>query len=205
MNKVLLKYALCVLVLSSLMYLLKLADAQSKEIRDLKDKHTSELYQIDSLQQIHDVTKKQFNKLILSKDSVLNSELEKRDIKINQLNNIIKTHIDKTIIVRDTILNNIEIIKDTIIPIVKTIECITIYGTSEIQNEKLNLVVDSINFNINITVIDYYDIIYWYNFRKRKEYGYNAIGFRNHYINKVTATSDCFGDRIKVQSYKLKK
>lgn len=199
------KYILLGVLLISLIGLTKLVNKQSKEIRDLRDLHTSELCMIDSLQQVHVVSEKQFKKLILSKDSLLKSELEKKDLKIKQLNNVIKANINTTKIIKDTILNNIEVIKDTCIPIIKSIDCITLHETLKINNEKLCLTIDSLDFNINITIIDYRDIIYWYNFKKRREYGYNTIGFRNHYISKITATSDCFEDKIKITSYKLKK
>lgn len=199
------KYILLGVLLISLIGLTKLVNKQFKEIRDLRDLHTSELCMIDSLQQVHVVSEKQFKKLILSKDSLLKSELEKKDLKIKQLNNVIKANINTTKIIRDTILNNIEVIKDTCIPIIKSIDCITLHETLEINNEKLYLTIDSLDFDINITIIDYRDIIYWYNFRKRKEFGYSTIGFRNHYISKITATSDCFKDKIKIQSYKIKK
>lgn len=199
------KYILLGVLLISLIGLTKLVNKQSKEIRDLRDLHTSELCMIDSLQQVHVVSEKQFKKLILSKDSLLKSELEKKDLKIKQLNNVIKANINTTKIIRDTILNNIEVIKDTCIPIIKSIDCITLHETLKINNEKLYLTIDSLDFNINITIIDYRDIIYWYNFKKRREYGYSTIGFRNHYISKITATSDCFKDKIKIQSYKIKK
>lgn len=199
------KYILLGVLLISLIGLTKLVNKQSKEIRDLRDLHTSELCMIDSLQQVHVVSEKQFKKLILSKDSLLKSELEKKDLKIKQLNNVIKANINTTKIIRDTILNNIEVIKDTCIPIIKSIDCITLHETLKINNEKLYLTIDSLDFDINITIIDYRDIIYWYNFRKRKEFGYSTIGFRNHYISKITATSDCFKDKIKIQSYKIKK
>ena len=194
MKTILIKYITLGIFIISLIYLIKLVDKQSREIRDLKDIHTSELCTIDSLQQVHIVTEKQFKRIILSKDSLLKSELEKKDLKINT-----------TKVIRDTILNNIEIIKDTCIPIIKSIDCITLHETLEINNEKLYLTIDSLDFDINITIIDYRDIIYWYNFRKRKEFGYSTIGFRNHYISKITATSDCFKDKIKIQSYKIKK
>ena len=199
------KYILLGVLLISLIGLTKLVNKQSKEIRDLRDLHTSELCMIDSLQQVHVVSEKQFKKLILSKDSLLKSELEKKDLKIKQLNNVIKANINTTKIIRDTVLNNIEVVKDTCIPIIKSIDCITLHETLEINNEKLYLTIDSLDFDINITIIDYRDIIYWYNFKKRREYGYNTIGFRNHYISKITATSDCFKDKIKIQSYKIKK
>lgn len=199
------KYILLGVLLISLIGLTKLVNKQSKEIRDLRDLHTSELCMIDSLQQVHVVSEKQFKKLILSKDSLLKSELEKKDLKIKQLNNVIKANINTTKIIKDTILNNIEVIKDTCIPIIKSIDCITLHETLKINNEKLYLTIDSLDFDINITIIDYRDIIYWYNFRKRKEFGYSTIGFRNHYISKITATSDCFKDKIKIQSYKIKK
>lgn len=199
------KYILLGVLLISLIGLTKLVNKQSKEIRDLRDLHTSELCMIDSLQQVHVVSEKQFKKLILSKDSLLKSELEKKDLKIKQLNNVIKANINTTKIIKDTILNNIEVIKDTCIPIIKSIDCITLHETLKINNEKLYLTIDSLDFDINITIIDYRDIIYWYNFRKRKEFGYSTIGFRNHYISKITTTSDCFKDKIKIQSYKIKK
>lgn len=205
MKIIIFKYILLGVLLISLIGLTKLVNKQSKEIRDLRDLHTSELCMIDSLQQVHVVSEKQFKKLILSKDSLLKSELEKKDLKIKQLNNVIKANINTTKIIRDTILNNIEVIKDTCIPIIKSIDCITLHETLKINNEKLYLTIDSLDFNINITIIDYRDIIYWYNFKKRREYGYNTIGFRNHYISKITATSDCFKDKIKIQSYKIKK
>lgn len=205
MKEIIIKYGIYLISIIIIVFLLNLLNKQSKQIRDLKDIHTSELYQIDSLQQVHEVTTQQFKKLILSKDSTLNSELEKKNLKIKQLNNIIKTNVNQTIIVKDTLINNIKITRDTIFPIVKKIECLTIYGKSEILNNNINLTIDSLNFNFTITVFDYYDIIYWYNFKKRKEYGYNLIGFRNHYINKTTASSDCFGDKIKIQLYKIKK
>jgi hypothetical protein len=205
MKTILIKYITLGIFIISLIYLIKLVDKQSREIRDLKDIHTSELCTIDSLQQVHIVTEKQFKRIILSKDSLLKSELEKKDLKIKQLDNVIKANINTTKVIRDTILNNIEIIKDTCIPIIKSIDCITLHETLEINNEKLYLTIDSLDFDINITIIDYRDIIYWYNFRKRKEFGYSTIGFRNHYISKITATSDCFKDKIKIQSYKIKK
>lgn len=205
MKTILIKYITLGIFIISLIYLIKLVDKQSREIRDLKDIHTSELCTIDSLQQVHIVTEKQFKRIILSKDSLLKSELEKKDLKIKQLDNVIKANINTTKVIRDTILNNIEIIKDTCIPIIKSIDCITLHETLEINNEKLYLTIDSLDFDINITIIDYRDTIYWYNFKKRKEFGYNIIGFRNHYISKITATSDCFKDKIKIQSYKIKK
>ena len=178
MKTILIKYITLGIFIISLIYLIKLVDKQSREIRDLKDIHTSELCTIDSLQQVHIVTEKQFKRIILSKDSLLKSELEKKDLKIKQLDNVIKANINTTKVIRDTILNNIEIIKDTCIPIIKSIDCITLHETLEINNEKLYLTIDSLDFDINITIIDY---------------------------SKITATSDCFKDKIKIQSYKIKK
>jgi collagenase-like PrtC family protease len=81
MKTILIKYITLGIFIISLIYLIKLVDKQSREIRDLKDIHTSELCTIDSLQQVHIVTEKQFKRIILSKDSLLKSELEKKDLK----------------------------------------------------------------------------------------------------------------------------
>ena len=196
--------ALAALILYSF-FITKSLLSEQKENRDLKDQHTTELLQRDSLQQVYEVDKKQLKNLIIKQDSAYQRIIEEKDLKIKQLNSLSTIHIKDTISVKDTVIHQIPVTKDTVVTFVKPIKSITITGDLIIENNKIDLIFKSYKMDLVIRVIDYHEIIYWYNFKKRKEYGYNLIGFRNHYISKVYAEAPGYEDNINIELIKVKK
>lgn len=176
-----------------------------KEYRNIVDLRTTELIQRDSLQKVYEVDKKQLKNIILKQDSSYQEIIKQKDLKISQLNSLSKIEVIDTLTLKDTIFNQVPIIKDTTYSFIKPIKCIEISGDLKIKNNNIDLILNSIKLNLTITIVDYYDIIYWYNFKKRKENGYSLIGFRNHYISKVTAYSKDFNEKLKVELIKVKK
>ena len=158
-----------------------------------------------TLQQVYEVDKKQLKNLIIKQDSAYQRIIEEKDLKIKQLNSLSTIHIKDTISVKDTVIHQIPVTKDTVVTFVKPIKSITITGDLIIENNKIDLIFKSYKMDLVIRVIDYHEIIYWYNFKKRKEYGYNLIGFRNHYISKVYAEAPGYEDNINVELIKVKK
>lgn len=206
MNRILYKIGIYGVVIFYIFFITKLYISQSNEVRDLRDIRTTELLQIDSLEKVHTVTVNQFKNIILEKDSIFKSEIQKRDIKIKNLNSASKLEIKEIIVPKDSIIiKEVKTDRDTILDLTTKLNCITLHQKLEIKNSKVNLALDSLQLNFRITVLDYNEVIKWYNFKKRRKHGFNLIGFRNHYINKITATSDCFKDKIKIDIYKVKK
>lgn len=173
--------------------------------RDIKDQHTTELIQKDSLQKVYEVDTRQLRSLILKQDSIYNRIIEEKDLKIKQLNSLSRIEIVDTISIHDTIISQIPTHKDTTITFIEPIKSLSITGDLTIKNNKIDLIFKSFTLNLTINIIDYHEIIYWYNFRKRKEYGYSLIGFRNHYISKVYAESPEYEDNVKINLIKVKK
>ena len=173
--------------------------------RDIKDQHTTELIQKDSLQKVYEVDTSQLRSLILKQDSIYNRIIEEKDLKIKQLNSLSRIEIVDTISIHDTIISQISTHKDTTITFIEPIKSLSITGDLTIKNNKIDLIFKSFTLNLTINIIDYHEIIYWYNFRKRKEYGYSLIGFRNHYISKVYAESPEYEDNVKINLIKVKK
>lgn len=205
MKKIVIKYTIVILSIIYIIFITKTCLEQANVIKELKDLNTTELIQKDSLQKVHTVTVKQFKNLILKQDSLYRDVIKSKDIEIKYLNSISKIQIRDTVFLNDTIINNISTQKDTVIHFIKPIKCVTILGDLAIENTKIDLIFKEAKFDISIIVTDYYDVIYWYNFRKRKSHGYPTIGFRNHYINKTYAKAKDFGDDISVELIKIKK
>lgn len=205
MKKIIIKYTIIIISIIYVSFITKTCLEQANTIRELKDLNTTELIQKDSLQKVHIVTVKQFKNIILKQDSSYREIIKSKDIEIKQLNSISKIQIKDTIILNDTIINNVSTQKDTVIHFIKPIKCVTISGDLIINNSKIDLTLKDAMFNISVIVTDYYEVIYWYNFKKRKAHGYPTIGFRNHYINKTYAKAKDFGDKIDVELIKIRK
>lgn len=205
MKKIIIKYTIIIISIIYVSFITKTCLEQANTIRELKDLNTTELIQKDSLQKVHTVTVKQFKNIILKQDSSYREIIKSKDIEIKQLNSISKIQIKDTIILNDTIINNVSTQKDTVIHFIKPIKCVTISGDLIINNSKIDLTLKDAMFNISVIVTDYYEVIYWYNFKKRKAHGYPTIGFRNHYINKTYAKAKDFGDNIDVELIKIRK
>lgn len=205
MKKIIIKYTIIIISIIYISFITKTCLEQANTIRELKDLNTTELIQKDSLQKVHTVTVKQFKNIILKQDSLYREIIKSKDIEIKQLNSISKIQIKDTIILNDTIINNVSTQKDTVIHFIKPIKCVTISGDLIINNSKIDLTLKDAMFNISVIVTDYYEVIYWYNFKKRKAHGYPTIGFRNHYINKTYAKAKDFGDKIDVELIKIRK
>ena len=205
MKKIIIKYTIIIISIIYVSFITKTCLEQANTIRELKDLNTTELIQKDSLQKVHTVTVKQFKNIILKQDSSYREIIKSKDIEIKQLNSISKIQIKDTIILNDTIINNVSTQKDTVIHFIKPIKCVTISGDLIINNSKIDLTLKDAVFNISVIVTDYYEVIYWYNFKKRKAHGYPTIGFRNHYINKTYAKAKDFGDKIDVELIKIRK
>lgn len=205
MKKIIIKYTIIIISIIYVSFITKTCLEQANTIRELKDLNTTELIQKDSLQKVHTVTVKQFKNIILKQDSSYREIIKSKDIEIKQLNSISKIQIKDTIILNDTIINNVSTQKDTVIHFIKPIKCVTISGDLIINNSKIDLTLKDAMFNISVIVTDYYEVIYWYNFKKRKAHGYPTIGFRNHYINKTYAKAKDFGDKIDVELIKIRK
>ena len=183
--------------------LLYIIQKQNTAIRNLKDSHVTEIYQRDSLNRVYELNNRELKQLITKNDSVYAKVLKDKDIKIKELSNITKVVIEKPIIIKDTI--KVSTSRDTTLEFIRTKECATIVGKINIINNNANIILESINIKARIDIINYVDTIHWYNFRKRKQYGFSTIGFRNHYISKVAVESDYLkGKDIKVTVYKRK-
>lgn len=204
MKKIITKYTLIIIAIIYIIFITKTCWNQATEIRDLKDLHTTELIQKDSIQKVYNVSEKQFKTLILKQDSLYRDIIKEKDIKIKNLTSIGKITITDTITLKDTIVQQIDASKDTIIHFIEPIKCVTVQGELIIKNNKIDLVFKDAKIDLTIVVTNYYDVIYWYNFRKRKEHGYSLIGFRNHYIDKTYAKAKDFGSDINVELIKIK-
>lgn len=204
MKKIITKYTLIIIAIIYIIFITKTCWNQATEIRDLKDLHTTELIQKDSIQKVYNVSEKQFKTLILKQDSLYKDIIKEKDIKIKNLTSIGKITITDTITLKDTIVQQIDASKDTIIHFTEPIKCITVQGELTIKNNKIDLVFKDAKIDLTIVVTNYYDVIHWYNFRKRKEHGYSLIGFRNHYIDKTYAKAKDFGSNINVELIKIK-
>lgn len=204
MKKIITKYTLIIIAIIYIIFITKTCWNQATEIRDLKDLHTTELIQKDSIQKVYNVSEKQFKTLILKQDSLYRDIIKEKDIKIKNLTSIGKITITDTITLKDTIVQQIDASKDTIIHFIEPIKCVTVQGELTIKNNKIDLVFKDAKIDLTIVVTNYYDVIYWYNFRKRKEHGYSLIGFRNHYIDKTYAKAKDFGSDINVELIKIK-
>lgn len=204
MKKIITKYTLIIIAVIYIIFITRTCLNQATEIRDLKDLHTTELIQKDSIQKVYNVSEKQFKTLILKQDSLYRDIIKEKDIKIKNLTSIGKITITDTITLKDTIVQQIDASKDTIIHFTEPIKCITVQGELTIKNNKIDLVFKDAKIDLTIVVTNYYDVIYWYNFRKRKEHGYSLIGFRNHYIDKTYAKAKDFGSDINVELIKIK-
>ena len=198
MKKIITKYTLIIIAIIYIIFITKTCWNQATEIRDLKDLHTTELIQKDSIQKVYNVSEKQFKTLILKQDSLYKDIIKEKDIKIKNLTSIGK------ITITDTIVQQIDASKDTIIHFTEPIKCITVQGELTIKNNKIDLVFKDAKIDLTIVVTNYYDVIHWYNFRKRKEHGYSLIGFRNHYIDKTYAKAKDFGSDINIELIKIK-
>lgn len=204
MKKIITKYTLIIIAIIYIIFITKTCWNQATEIRDLKDLHTTELIQKDSIQKVYNVSEKQFKTLILKQDSLYRDIIKEKDIKIKNLTSIGKITITDTITLKDTIVQQIDASKDTIIHFTEPIKCITVQGELTIKNNKIDLVFKDAKIDLTIVVTNYYDVIHWYNFRKRKEHGYSLIGFRNHYIDKTYAKAKDFGSNINIELIKIK-
>lgn len=204
MKKIITKYTLIIIAIIYIIFITKTCWNQATEIRDLKDLHTTELIQKDSIQKVYNVSEKQFKTLILKQDSLYRDIIKEKDIKIKNLTSIGKITITDTITLKDTIVQQIDASKDTIIHFIEPIKCVTVQGELTIKNNKIDLVFKDAKIDLTIVVTNYYDVIHWYNFRKRKEHGYSLIGFRNHYIDKTYAKAKDFGSDINVELIKIK-
>lgn len=204
MKKIITKYTLIIIAVIYIIFITRTCLNQATEIRDLKDLHTTELIQKDSIQKVYNVSEKQFKTLILKQDSLYRDIIKEKDIKIKNLTSIGKITITDTITLKDTIVQQIDASKDTIIHFIEPIKCVTVQGELTIKNNKIDLVFKDAKIDLTIVVTNYYDVIYWYNFRKRKEHGYSLIGFRNHYIDKTYAKAKDFGSDINVELIKIK-
>lgn len=204
MKKIITKYTLIIIAVIYIIFITRTCLNQATEIRDLRDLHTTELIQKDSIQKVYNVSEKQFKTLILKQDSLYRDIIKEKDIKIKNLTSIGKITITDTITLKDTIVQQIDASKDTIIHFIEPIKCVTVQGELTIKNNKIDLVFKDAKIDLTIVVTNYYDVIYWYNFRKRKEHGYSLIGFRNHYIDKTYAKAKDFGSDINVELIKIK-
>lgn len=204
MKKIITKYTLIIIAAIYIIFITRTCLNQATEIRDLRDLHTTELIQKDSIQKVYNVSEKQFKTLILKQDSLYRDIIKEKDIKIKNLTSIGKITITDTITLKDTIVQQIDASKDTIIHFIEPIKCVTVQGELTIKNNKIDLVFKDAKIDLTIVVTNYYDVIYWYNFRKRKEHGYSLIGFRNHYIDKTHAKAKDFGSDINVELIKIK-
>lgn len=204
MKKIITKYTLIIIAAIYIIFITRTCLNQATEIRDLRDLHTTELIQKDSIQKVYNVSEKQFKTLILKQDSLYRDIIKEKDIKIKNLTSIGKITITDTITLKDTIVQQIDASKDTIIHFIEPIKCVTVQGELTIKNNKIDLVFKNAKIDLTIVVTNYYDVIYWYNFRKRKEHGYSLIGFRNHYIDKTYAKAKDFGSDINVELIKIK-
>lgn len=204
MKKIITKYTLIIIAAIYIIFITRTCLNQATEIRDLRDLHTTELIQKDSIQKVYNVSEKQFKTLILKQDSLYRDIIKEKDIKIKNLTSIGKITITDTITLKDTIVQQIDASKDTIIHFIEPIKCVTVQGELIIKNNKIDLVFKDAKIDLTIVVTNYYDVIYWYNFRKRKEHGYSLIGFRNHYIDKTYAKAKDFGSDINVELIKIK-
>lgn len=204
MKKIITKYTLIIIAIIYIIFITRTCLNQATEIRDLKDLHTTELIQRDSIQKVYNVSEKQFKTLILKQDSLYRDIIKEKDIKIKNLTSIGKITITDTITLKDTIVQQIDASKDTIIHFTEPIKCITVQGELTIKNNKIDLVFKDAKIDLTIVVTNYYDVIHWYNFRKRKEHGYSLIGFRNHYIDKTYAKAKDFGSNINIELIKIK-
>lgn len=204
MKKIVTKYTLIIIAAIYIIFITRTCLNQATEIRDLRDLHTTELIQKDSIQKVYNVSEKQFKTLILKQDSLYRDIIKEKDIKIKNLTSIGKITITDTITLKDTIVQQIDASKDTIIHFIEPIKCVTVQGELTIKNNKIDFVFKDAKIDLTIVVTNYYDVIYWYNFRKRKEHGYSLIGFRNHYIDKTYAKAKDFGSDINVELIKIK-
>ena len=204
MKKIITKYTLIIIAAIYIIFITRTCLNQATEIRDLRDLHTTELIQKDSIQKVYNVSEKQFKTLILKQDSLYRDIIKEKDIKIKNLTSIGKITITDTITLKDTIVQQIDASKDTIIHFIEPIKCVTVQGELTIKNNKIDLVFKDAKIDLTIVVTNYYDVIHWYNFRKRKEHGYSLIGFRNHYIDKTYAKAKDFGSDINVELIKIK-
>lgn len=204
MKKIITKCTLIIIATIYIIFITRTCLNQATEIRDLKDLHTTELIQRDSIQKVYNVSEKQFKTLILKQDSLYRDIIKEKDIKIKNLTSIGKITITDTITLKDTIVQQIDASKDTIIHFTEPIKCITVQGELTIKNNKIDLVFKDAKIDLTIVVTNYYDVIHWYNFRKRKEHGYSLIGFRNHYIDKTYAKAKDFGSNINIELIKIK-
>ena len=204
MKKIITKYTLIIIAAIYIIFITRTCLNQATEIRNLRDLHTTELIQKDSIQKVYNVSEKQFKTLILKQDSLYRDIIKEKDIKIKNLTSIGKITITDTITLKDTIVQQIDASKDTIIHFIEPIKCVTIQGELTIKNNKIDLVFKDAKIDLTIVVTNYYDVIHWYNFRKRKEHGYSLIGFRNHYIDKTYAKAKDFGSDINVELIKIK-
>lgn len=204
MKKIITKYTLIIIAAIYIIFITRTCLNQATEIRDLRDLHTTELIQKDSIQKVYNVSEKQFKTLILKQDSLYRDIIKEKDIKIKNLTSIGKITITDTITLKDTIVQQIDASKDTIIHFIEPIKCVTVQGELTIKNNKIDLVFKDAKIDLTIVVTNYYDVIRWYNFRKRKEHGYSLIGFRNHYIDKTYAKAKDFGSDINVELIKIK-
>ena len=204
MKKIITKYTLIIIAAIYIIFITRTCLNQATEIRDLRDLHTTELIQKDSIQKVYNVSEKQFKTLILKQDSLYRDIIKEKDIKIKNLTSIGKITITDTITLKDTIVQQIDASKDTIIHFTEPIKCITVQGELTIKNNKIDLVFKDAKIDLTIVVTNYYDVIHWYNFRKRKEHGYSLIGFRNHYIDKTYAKAKDFGSDINIELIKIK-
>lgn len=204
MKKIVTKYTLIIIAAIYIIFITRTCLNQATEIRDLRDLHTTELIQKDSIQKVYNVSEKQFKTLILKQDSLYRDIIKEKDIKIKNLTSIGKITITDTITLKDTIVQQIDASKDTIIHFIEPIKCVTVQGELTIKNNKIDLAFKDAKIDLTIVVTNYYDVIHWYNFRKRKEHGYSLIGFRNHYIDKTYAKAKDFGSDINVELIKIK-
>ena len=204
MKKIVTKYTLIIIAAIYIIFITRTCLNQATEIRDLRDLHTTELIQKDSIQKVYNVSEKQFKTLILKQDSLYRDIIKEKDIKIKNLTSIGKITITDTLTLKDTIVQQIDASKDTIIHFIEPIKCVTVQGELTIKNNKIDFVFKDAKIDLTIVVTNYYDVIYWYNFRKRKEHGYSLIGFRNHYIDKTYAKAKDFGSDINVELIKIK-
>ena len=82
MKKIITKYTLIIIAVIYIIFITRTCLNQATEIRDLKDLHTTELIQKDSIQKVYNVSEKQFKTLILKQDSLYRDIIKEKDIKI---------------------------------------------------------------------------------------------------------------------------
>ena len=206
MKKEIVKY---VVLIVAIIYIAKITNTcleQAREIRIIRDTQTTILIQKDSLQKVFEVSESQFKKLILSQDSMFKEIIKEKDIKIKNLNSISKIHIRDTIVTpAEPIIKEVPVHKDTIISFSQPMKIVKIEGTLTIKDHAISLEVNKAILDITIVAIDYYDVIHWYNFKKRKEHGYSLIGFRKHYKSKVYAKCKETNQLLPIELIKIKK